>query len=105
MTERATVPRRFVSTSVEVEGREEIKVVELPPFEPPPWDDAAALTVVGSPVRRMDALEKVTGQAGYTADVRLPGMLFAALQSPPKAPRPVTAQEVVPCICFARSGS
>src|SRR5687767_7293900 len=69
-------PRRFMSTTVEVEGREEIKVVELPTLEPPPWDESTELTVVGTRVQRMDALEKVTGRARYTTDVRLPGMLF-----------------------------
>ena len=59
---------------MEIEGREEIKVVELPTIEPPPWDESAELTVVGARVPRMDALEKVTGQARYTADIRPAGM-------------------------------
>jgi xanthine dehydrogenase YagR molybdenum-binding subunit len=83
-------PRRFISTSVEVEGREEIKVVELPTLEPPPWDESAELTVVGTRVQRMDALQKVTGQAHYTADVRPLGMLFAALLRAPIAKGRVT---------------
>jgi xanthine dehydrogenase YagR molybdenum-binding subunit len=32
---------------------------------------------VGKPVKRYDALAKVTGQAKYTADIQLPGMLYA----------------------------
>ena len=40
-------------------------------------------TVVGSPVIRVDALEKVRGAAVFGADVRLVGMLYgAALRSP-----------------------
>ena len=70
--------RRFTSTKVEVEGREEIKVVELPDVAPVPWADDAELTVVGARVQRMDALEKLTGQARYTADVHRPAMLHAA---------------------------
>jgi CO/xanthine dehydrogenase Mo-binding subunit len=38
---------------------------------------------VGKRVPRVDALEKVTGQAMYSVDVELPGMLYgAALRSP-----------------------
>ena len=66
--------RRFVTTKVEVEGREETKIVELPSRKPAPWDDDAKLTVVGQRVPRMDALEKVTGRARYTADVQRPGI-------------------------------
>ena len=40
-------------------------------------------THVGQPVRRVDALEKVTGAAVYGVDIQLPGMLFGAtLRSP-----------------------
>ncbi|HEV8264408.1 MAG TPA: xanthine dehydrogenase family protein molybdopterin-binding subunit [Gemmatimonadales bacterium] len=69
--------KRFVTTTVEVEGREETAVVEVPAFEPVPWGPEAALDTVGTRVRRLDALEKVTGRARYTHDVRLPGMLHA----------------------------
>ena len=54
---------RFVTTTVEVEGREETRIVELPAFEPEPWTDAAELTIVGSRALRVDALQKVTGRA------------------------------------------
>ena len=70
--------KRFVSTKVEIEGREEIKIAELPDLEPLPWGDDAALTVVGQRVARADALEKVTGRARYPSDVQLPAMLHAA---------------------------
>jgi CO/xanthine dehydrogenase Mo-binding subunit len=93
-------PRRFISTSVEVEGREEIKIVELPVLEPPPWDEAAELTVVGTRARRMDALEKVTGQARYTADVRLPGMLFTALLRAPIARGRVSTLDLGPALAL-----
>lgn len=75
--------RRFITTKVEIEGREETKIVELPSRNPDPWGDDAALLVVGRRVPRMDALEKVTGVARYTADVRLPRMLYAVLLRAP----------------------
>jgi CO/xanthine dehydrogenase Mo-binding subunit len=42
----------------------------------------------GQSLRRVDALEKVTGRARYTADMRLPGMLYArVLRCPHPAAR------------------
>jgi xanthine dehydrogenase YagR molybdenum-binding subunit len=72
-------PGRYVATVVEVEGRDEHKIVELPDFEPEPWGPGEALSIVGQSVPRVDAREKVTGQATYTVDVARPGMLHAAL--------------------------
>lgn len=71
--------RRFVTTTVEVEGREETKVVELPDRELEPWGADAALSVVGRPLPRVDAAVKVTGAATYPSDVSLPGMLHAVI--------------------------
>ena len=53
--------RRFVSTRVEVEGREEIRTVELPAFEVEPWTEGAALGIVGCCAPRADGMDKVTG--------------------------------------------
>jgi len=60
--------KRFVTTKVEIEGREETKVVELPSRNPEPWGEDADLHIVGQRVPRMDAIEKVTGTARYTAE-------------------------------------
>jgi xanthine dehydrogenase YagR molybdenum-binding subunit len=76
--ESAGPRKRFASTKVEIEGREEIKIVELPDLEPRPWGDEECLTIVGQRVARVDALEKVRGQARYTADLMRPAMLYAA---------------------------
>src|SRR5436853_2444460 len=77
--------KRFVSTKVEVEGREETRIVEIPDFEPAPWTADTALEIVGLCVPRMDALEKVTGAAIYTADIARAGMLYAAIVRSPIA--------------------
>ncbi len=49
-------------------------------------DDATRITTletVGHPTPRIDAVERVTGTAAYTGDVKLPGMLYArVLRSP-----------------------
>ncbi|AUX19694.1 aldehyde oxidase [Sorangium cellulosum] len=55
----------------------------VPADEPPPWPVNAALSAVGKRTPRLDGRLKVTGGATYTADVRLPGMLFGrAVRSP-----------------------
>lgn len=36
-------------------------------------------TVVGKPLNRRDAREKVTGQAKYSGDMKLPGMLYGKI--------------------------
>src|SRR3990172_4478556 len=57
------------------------------PYRPPRPTDSreekmAELRYVGKPATRVDALEKVLGQARYIADYRLPGMVYArALRS------------------------
>jgi nicotinate dehydrogenase subunit B len=40
-------------------------------------------TVMGKPVKRTDALAKVTGKAQYAGDIRVPGMLYANILRPP----------------------
>jgi len=43
----------------------------------------AKFKLVGKPLLRRDARDKVTGKAHYAADVRLPGMLYASVLRPP----------------------
>lgn len=50
---------------------------EVPVSEPPAWPVNDKLKHVGKPVARYDAVAKVTGQAKFTADMQLPGMLYA----------------------------
>jgi len=92
--------KRFVATKVEVEGREETKIVELPDREPAPWEADAQLHVVGQRVPRMDALEKVTGAARYTADLHRPGMLFAVVVRAPVAAGRVTAMDATAALAI-----
>jgi xanthine dehydrogenase YagR molybdenum-binding subunit len=49
----------------------------VPLDEPPPLSENAKLSAIGKPISRFDAVQKVTGQAHYTFDVQLPGMLYA----------------------------
>ena len=92
--------KRFVTTKVEIEGREETKTVELPSRNPAPWQDDAELHVVGQRVPRADAREMVTGEARYTADMQLPGMLHAALRRAPVARGRVTSLDLAPALAM-----
>ncbi len=73
---------RLIRTEKEVEGRytETWIVVEEDALDQWP---AGARNVVGRPAAKVDGYERARGQARFTADVQLPGMLHAAyLRSP-----------------------
>ncbi|HEU5458090.1 MAG TPA: xanthine dehydrogenase family protein molybdopterin-binding subunit, partial [Terracidiphilus sp.] len=50
----------------------------VPASEPPVLPVNKDLRYIGQPTERWDGLEKATGRARYTADVQLPGMLYAS---------------------------
>jgi xanthine dehydrogenase YagR molybdenum-binding subunit len=50
---------------------------QVPMDEPPPLPENSALKYVGRPTVRYDGVQKVSGRGKYTADVHLPGMLYA----------------------------
>ena len=51
--------------------------------EKPPVKDPSMHQVIGQPVFRRDALEKVTGKAKYAGDFQFPGLLYAKILRPP----------------------
>ena len=78
---------RLIRTEKEVEGRyEEVwTVVEEDALDQWP---AGPLDVVGRPAVRQDGLQRARGEARYTADVALPGMLHCAVLRSPHGERP-----------------
>ena len=70
--------------------------VELPAGEPRPWDATTKLEIVGKPFPRIDGLAKVTGAAHYTHDIRLPGLLHAAVLRSPHACATLGALDLAP---------
>jgi xanthine dehydrogenase YagR molybdenum-binding subunit len=92
--------KRFVATTVEVEGRSETRIVEMPAFEPEPWTSDTALEIVGQCVPRMDATEKVTGRAMYSADMNRAGMLHAAIVRAGIAHGKVTSIDAKPALAI-----
>jgi CO/xanthine dehydrogenase Mo-binding subunit len=75
---------RLIRTEKEVEGRytEQWIVVEEDTLEQWP---AGPLDQVGHDAQRIDGLQRARGEARYTADVQLPGMLHAAVLRSPHA--------------------
>jgi nicotinate dehydrogenase subunit B len=52
-------------------------------MSPAPLKAVGDYRVMGTALNRRDAREKVTGQALFAADIRLPGMLYARIVRPP----------------------
>ncbi|HXV56758.1 MAG TPA: hypothetical protein VD704_02730, partial [Gaiellaceae bacterium] len=88
---------RLIRTEKEVEGRytEQWVVVEEDPLDPWP---AGPLDVVGRPAGRIDGHERARGEAPYTADVQLPGMLHAAVLRSPHAHARVVSLDLSPAL-------
>ena len=88
---------RLIRTEKEVEGRyEEVWiVVEEDVLEQ--WPDGP-LNVVGRPAPRGDGLQRARGEAVYTADLRLNGMLHAAVLRSPHAHARVSRIDVTPAL-------
>jgi CO/xanthine dehydrogenase Mo-binding subunit len=73
-------------------GKFEEKEVEIAPDDPVPWDPAHKFQILGSRIPRLDGPAKVTGQARYSIDQRLPGMLYAKIL---RSPYPAATVKVV----------
>ncbi len=56
---------------------------KLPVPEKPAIKDPSQFTIVGKPTRRLDTPAKVNGTAEFGIDVKLPGMVYAALEQCP----------------------
>ncbi|MCK3685728.1 molybdopterin cofactor-binding domain-containing protein [Maribellus sp. YY47] len=51
--------------------------------EKPEVKDYSEFRIMGQPRFRVDSVEKVTGKAKYSGDIRLPGMVYARILRPP----------------------
>jgi xanthine dehydrogenase YagR molybdenum-binding subunit len=59
--------------------------------EPPPLPINEKLNSIGKPTPRIDGRQKVTGAAKYTADIKLPGMLYARMLTSPHPSAVITS--------------
>ena len=64
-------------------GKFESKDIAIAPGDPPPWDPSQKFSILGSRVPRLDGPAKVSGQAHYAIDTRLPGMLYGKILRSP----------------------
>jgi isoquinoline 1-oxidoreductase subunit beta len=68
---------------------------KLPPPPEPKLKDPKDWTLVGTPQKRLDTMDKVTGKPIFGIDVRVPNMLYAAIvQSPVFGGTPKSYDEV-----------
>jgi nicotinate dehydrogenase subunit B len=72
-------PENKVTFADLTKGKKIIKTLS----EKPPVKNPSEFKVMGKPVFKHDSLEKVTGKAKYSGDIRLPGMLYAKILRPP----------------------
>jgi xanthine dehydrogenase YagR molybdenum-binding subunit len=88
---------RLIRTEKEVEGRytEQWIVVEEDALDQ--WPEGPR-EIVGRPAARIDGRARAEGRAGYTADLRLPGMLHAAVLRSPHATARVARLDLSPAL-------
>lgn len=60
----------------------------------PPAEEFTKYTYVGKSYKRVDSIEKVTGRAKYTGDLKIPGMVFARILRPPSHGAKLTSADV-----------
>ncbi len=68
-----------ISYSDLTKGQKIVKTITKAPVLKKPSD----FKTIGKPIISTDAINKVTGKALYTADIQLPGMLYASIKRPP----------------------
>jgi len=72
-------PGRKISYAKLASGKRIEKFLDVKPSP----ENPANFTIAGKPMKRRDSLEKVTGKARYTGDLKVPGMAFARILRPP----------------------
>jgi CO/xanthine dehydrogenase Mo-binding subunit len=84
---------RLIRTEKEVEGRYEDVWIVVDEDALDQWPEGP-LTTVGREVPRVDGVQRARGEAPYTADLQLPGMLHTAVLRSPYARARVTKIEL-----------
>ncbi|MFL5928204.1 MAG: xanthine dehydrogenase family protein molybdopterin-binding subunit [Gaiellaceae bacterium] len=90
---------RLIRTEKEVEGRYEEVWLAVEEDTLEQWQ-AGPRDVVGRAATRMDGLERARGEAVYTADVKLPGMLHTAVLRSPFAHARARAIDLAPALAL-----
>src|ERR1700687_5385686 len=66
-------------------GHFQTQEVAVSPDDPAPWDPSTKFSILGGRVPRLDGKAKTTGEARYSIDIRLPGMLYGRILRCPLA--------------------
>ncbi len=77
-------------------GEFQTKEVKVAPGDPAPWDPSTKFSILGQRVPRLDGKAKASGEARYSIDVRLPGMLYGRILRSPYAAATVKSIDLVP---------
>lgn len=97
MTQQTQPPKkRKIKVPRVVNGIETYEEIEVEDTGGPSWGPKDAHTVLNRPIRRVDGPAKVSGQAKYTHDVRVPGMLYGAILYSPHASAEVVSMDTGP---------
>jgi nicotinate dehydrogenase subunit B len=83
-------PKKRVSYAQLAKGKKLEKYLDVKPLV----EDYSKFTYVGKPYKHADARVKVTGEAKYTGDLKLPGMVFARILRPPSHGAKLTTVDV-----------
>ena len=83
-------PKNTVTYEQLAQGKKLEKYLDVKP----PVEDYTKFTYMGTPYKRVDSVEKATGQAKYTGDLKLPGMVFARILRPPSHGAKMTSVDV-----------
>jgi isoquinoline 1-oxidoreductase len=83
-------PKNTVTYAQLTKGKKLEKYLDVKP----PVEDYTKFTYIGKPYNRSDSYLKVTGQAKYAGDLKLPGMVFARILRPPSHGAKLTSADV-----------
>jgi nicotinate dehydrogenase subunit B len=83
-------PKKTVTYAQLTRGKKVEKFLDQKPAP----EDYKKFTYVGKPFKHADARLKVTGEAKYTGDLKLPGMVFARILRPPSHGAKLTKADV-----------
>ncbi len=83
-------PKNSVSYASLAKGKKIERYLDVKP----PAEEYTKFTYIGKSYKHSDARLKVTGQAKYTGDLKLPGMVFARILRPPSHGAKLTSVDV-----------
>src|SRR5579871_3619903 len=77
--------KRKIKVPKVVNGRDTLVEIEVDDNGGPSWGAKDAHSILNKAIERVDGPAKVTGEARYTHDMRLPGMLYGSILTSPYA--------------------